>query len=176
MGLGKSLSIISLLAAGWEGRGETVRDARQPTLLIVPSPLLESWESELSQHLHPMTLSWCRYYGPKRQMGFPSILKKDIIITTYGTVASEWQDMSHTFKPLFSTEWGRIVLDEGKLILIWAKVHLTDTLSSPNPLKHKYQGKSCLCFALGDTLGGDRNSYSKPVGRHCQPSHIPKSV
>ena len=89
MGLGKSLSIISLLAAEWEGRDETAEnDAMQPTLLIVPSPLLESWESELSQHVHPATLTWCRYYGPKRQTRFSSILK-NVVITTYGTVASE---------------------------------------------------------------------------------------
>ena len=117
MGLGKSLSIISLLAAGWKARSEAAEsDARQPTLLIVPSPLLETWESELSQHLHSTTLTWCRYYGPKRQAWFSSIIRNDVVITTYGTVASEWNDMSDTFKPLLSTDWGRIILDEGERI------------------------------------------------------------
>ena len=60
MGLGKSLSIISLFATGWVDGGETAKNgARQPTLLIIPSPLLEQWGRELSLHLHLATLTWC---------------------------------------------------------------------------------------------------------------------
>ena len=114
MGLGKSLSIISLLANDWShynlGPSEVV-----PTLLVVPSSLLQIWEDELKRHLHPRTLCYWLYYGPKRSENTASMLAHDIIITTYDVVAIEYKSLDKGPRPLFSINWRRIVLDEGKL-------------------------------------------------------------
>ena len=116
MGLGKTLSIISLLAADWVQAKSSVQWAlHQPTLLIVPFPLLGSWEKELSQHLHPNTLTWWRFYGSKRHNSITHMLKNDVVLTTYDMVAKEWQNLGQTLSPLFSTRWRRVVVDEGML-------------------------------------------------------------
>ena len=115
MGLGKSLSIISLLATDWVNNGKSSQwDSHRPTLLIVPFPLLGTWEKELSHHLYPNTLTWQRYHGPKRHDNISHLLTHDVVITTYETVAFEWQNTRQIIKPLFSTTWRRIVINEGK--------------------------------------------------------------
>lgn len=113
MGLGKSLSIISLLAADWpqcnHGSSETV-----PTLLVVPPSLLRTWEEELRRHLHPGTLRYLLYHGPKRSKELTSMLAYDIVITTYYVVATEYKSLDKGPRLLFDINWRRIVLDEGK--------------------------------------------------------------
>ena len=113
MGLGKTLSMISLLASDFARREHCISMPR-PTLLVVPLSLLPVWESELRTHLLPMTLSWFRYYGPKRLETADKVLNHDVVLTTYDTVAMEWQKLDKRISPLFTTEWHRVILDEGK--------------------------------------------------------------
>ena len=42
------------------------------------------------------------------------MLGYDIVLTTYDVVAQEWRNLGSQLNPLFSTNWRRIVLDEGK--------------------------------------------------------------
>lgn len=109
MGLGKSLSMISLLATDLPRQPSDMRS----TLLIVPPSLLRSWEEQLQIHTHPDTLSHWKYHGPKRSHDLKRMLECDIILTTYDIVASEWRDLVKGPKPLYSQSWHRIVLDEG---------------------------------------------------------------
>ena len=115
MGLGKSLSMISLLATDWppkvSGSTEVVS-----TLIVVPPSLLRTWEEELRRHLYPGTLRCWLYHGPKRSADIVSILAHDIVITTYDVVATEWKSVDKGPRPLFLVNWRRIVLDEGKLL------------------------------------------------------------
>ena len=117
MGLGKSLSIISLLANDWPrydmGSSEVV-----PTLLVVPPSLLGTWKEELRKHLYPGTLRCWLYHGPKRSEDMASMLAHDIVITTYDVVATEWKSLNKGPRPLFSIKWWRIVLDEGKALCL----------------------------------------------------------
>ena len=114
MGLGKSLSMISLLASDLphktSGSTEVVS-----TLIVVPPSLLRTWEEELSRHLYPGTLHYCLYHGPKRSADMVSMLAHDVVITTYDVVATEWKSVDKGPRPLFLVNWRRIVLDEGKL-------------------------------------------------------------
>ena len=114
MGLGKSLSMISLLATDWprktSGSTEVVS-----TLVVVPPSLLRTWEEELRRHLHQGTLRCWLYHGPKRSADMVSMLAHDIVITTYDVVATEWKSIDKGPRPLFLVNWRRIVLDEGKL-------------------------------------------------------------
>lgn len=113
MGLGKSLSIISLLANDWP-RYNMGSPELAPTLLVMPPSLLETWKEELRRHLHPGTLRCWLYHGPNRSRDMTSMLAHDIVITTYDVVATEWKNLDKGPRPLFSITWRRIVLDEGK--------------------------------------------------------------
>ena len=92
---------------------------RSPTLLVVPSSLLKTWEGELETHLHPHTLSWCRYHGPKRFHNTSRMLLHDIVITTYDVVSADWRRLADSLGPLFSITWRRVVLDEGKIQMVF---------------------------------------------------------
>lgn len=113
MGLGKTLSILSLLAADWSHRPRISEDVT-PTLLLVTLPLIRSWEEEFRCHLHPQTLRCWTYHGPKRSKDVTGMPEYDIVLTTYDVVAQEWRNLDNQPSPLFSTNWRRIVLDEGK--------------------------------------------------------------
>ena len=112
MGLGKTLSIISLIAHG-HNQDSLVPPGCMPTLLIVPSSLLHNWENELSKHVHSSTLSWRIYHGPRRNRIITELLDCNIVLTTYSIVASEWKHLGSMQTPLFTASWHRIVLDEG---------------------------------------------------------------
>eukprot|EP00762_Andalucia_godoyi_P008505 ANDGO_05791.mRNA.1 Putative SWI/SNF-related matrix-associated actin-dependent regulator of chromatin subfamily A member 3-like 2 len=81
MGLGKSLSTLSLLVAT-RGLGKT--------LLVCPLSLMSSWVDQIEEHLQPGALKYGIYHGPNRD---PLDIKRwDLIITTYQTVSSEFTD------------------------------------------------------------------------------------
>ncbi|KAL8906452.1 MAG: hypothetical protein Q9171_006264 [Xanthocarpia ochracea] len=111
MGLGKSLSMISLIALDLSVRG-TSSLLTGPTLLVVPLSLLSLWENELGTHLEPGTLTYWRYYGPNRRSSAHLIPQHHVVITTYETVALEWQKLSCGVTPLFEIDWHRVILDE----------------------------------------------------------------
>ena len=114
MGLGKSLSIISLLATDWSHRDKNSQSVT-PTLLVVTLPLVRSWEDEFRDHLHPQTLGCWTYHGPKRSKDVTAMLGYDIVLTTYDVVAHEWRSLDNQSSPLFSTNWRRVILDEGRI-------------------------------------------------------------
>ena len=115
MGLGKSLSMISLLATDWP-HFDSNSSKINPTLIVVPPSLLRTWEEELRRHLHPKTLRYTLYHGPRRSENMISTLACDIVITTYDIVAAEWKSLDKGPRPLFLVNWRRIVLDEGRLL------------------------------------------------------------
>lgn len=110
MGLGKSLSLIALLATDWPRQ----RKGLGSTLLIVPASLLRTWEGELKRHTHLNTHTYWKHHGAKRSNDVTMMLSHDIILTTYDVVALEWRNLDNGMKPLFSANWHRIILDEGK--------------------------------------------------------------
>lgn len=114
MGLGKSLSMLALIAGDWVNTTPRPPNNRK-TLLIVPSSLVCTWEDELRAHIRPDTLRWALYRGPSRVQSFETILDCDVIMTTYNILATEWRNRKAGSKPLFSFQWHRIVLDEGTL-------------------------------------------------------------
>ncbi len=113
MGLGKTLSEICLLVMDWS---HCPRDSsgQRPTLLVVPPSLLATWEAELGKHLLPQSLRCWRYHGPNRLNGIAAMLTHNVVLTTYDLVATEWRNLDCGPKPLLSTTWRRIVLDEGE--------------------------------------------------------------
>ena len=118
MGLGKSLSMIALLAMHPTSRFHEAAQVygQASTLLVVPFALLQTWDDELSRHLHPGVFQWCIYHRSRSPITIARLLASDIVITTYDTIASQWRNAGRGDQCLLSTSWNRIVLDEGSTI------------------------------------------------------------
>ncbi|KAI1871434.1 uncharacterized protein JN550_004428 [Neoarthrinium moseri] len=133
MGMGKSLSILSLivetLAKGQEwaeerkskGEDSHLKGHTRSTLIVVSSALLiNNWCKEIEDHLED-SLTVVRYHGPSRPRKadeISAIQNSDIVITTYNTLAKEFSDRPGPARssPLHDIEWYRVVLDEAHII------------------------------------------------------------
>ncbi|KAL9583667.1 MAG: hypothetical protein Q9212_002571 [Teloschistes hypoglaucus] len=126
-GLGKSLSILSLIAADLEGWNDPDRrpDARRQTLLVVPKSLIETWKDELLKHLKLSSIIRSReyvYYGKGRKEMFKSLDEYTLVITTYAVVRMDWKESSkrgdldgREIETLHDVCWRRVVLDEAHI-------------------------------------------------------------
>ncbi|EXJ77918.1 hypothetical protein A1O3_09077 [Capronia epimyces CBS 606.96] len=127
MGLGKTLQALSLVASTVEeatafARQKIVRDDQNvllansnATLLVCPTSTVKNWEDQIAQHVKPGSMTYCVYHGPGRERN-PYILSKyDIVIATYGVVASEFSGRSSA-NPLNQLKWFRVILDEAHTI------------------------------------------------------------
>ena len=98
MGLGKTLQVITLLAT---------LSKRTTSLVIVPKSLLFNWGGELDKFCNQLTYSI--HHGPNRHKEIKSIIKSQIVLTTYDTASSDIELLrEHTFE--------YIVLDESQAI------------------------------------------------------------
>eukprot|EP00804_Cyclotella_cryptica_P000973 CCRYP_012323-RA/>CCRYP_012323-RA protein AED:0.21 eAED:0.21 QI:187/1/1/1/0.9/0.81/11/931/1333 len=92
------------------------------TLVVAPLSLISQWEEELASKTDLSILVYYDYSSKKspRSESFSSV---DVVITTYGTVQSEYLSLSRACKnggsnqpgagqPLLSFGWKRIILDE----------------------------------------------------------------
>eukprot|EP00756_Hemistasia_phaeocysticola_P047688 Hpha_TRINITY_DN22156_c0_g1::TRINITY_DN22156_c0_g1_i1::g.103672::m.103672/K15505/RAD5; DNA repair protein RAD5 len=88
-----------------------------PTLVVAPLSLVGHWRDEAVRHLAPGTLRAFVYHGNARTSG-EGLALYDVVITTYGLVAQEFKRMREGGQkpPLFSTRWGRVILDEAHYI------------------------------------------------------------
>ncbi|PTB57662.1 hypothetical protein M431DRAFT_346954 [Trichoderma harzianum CBS 226.95] len=125
MGLGKTLSMISLVASDLlvdrndpnSIDGANAEESSGRTLIVVPPPLLDSWEEQLKEHVFPNSIPWRRHHGKSRVTNYSDLEESLVILTTYHTISSEWKgssDQQPSF--LFNTRWRRIVLDEAHFI------------------------------------------------------------
>lgn len=131
MGLGKTLSSISLIAGSMERaadfanapasvllNGSTLLANTKGTLVVVPSVLLmEEWEKEIAKHTKPNALNVTRYHGQARPKHFAALQAFDIVLTTYGTITKEFSKLhTQAREVLYYLRWFRIVLDEAHTI------------------------------------------------------------
>ncbi|EWZ94181.1 hypothetical protein FOWG_04548 [Fusarium oxysporum f. sp. lycopersici MN25] len=126
MGLGKTLTMISLVAMDMELGKEmyapfddmpTDKPDIGATLVIVPPPILGTWEKQLHDHVDEGALNYRRHHGKLRLTDVSEMDTVNLVLTTYHTVAAEWKaDRGRRESPLFSVRWKRIVLDEGHFI------------------------------------------------------------
>ena len=132
MGLGKTLSILSLIvgsltdAQAWARQRPTSlpHDEVAPamnsktTLLISPLSTLANWEEQIATHIKPGTLSYHVYHGSNRCKDIEQLAHYDMVITTYSIVSSEYNGRSKKRhgSPLLETNFFRIVLDEAHMI------------------------------------------------------------
>lgn len=131
MGLGKTLSTISLIAASLDraeafagGPVSVYLNGSIPlanikgTLVIVPSVLLiEEWEKEVAKHTQQNSVKITRYHGQGRVKHFASLRDFDIVLTTYGTLTKELSKLwVQSRDVIYHLKWFRVVLDEAHTI------------------------------------------------------------
>ncbi|KAI1758876.1 SNF2 family N-terminal domain-containing protein [Hypoxylon sp. FL1150] len=124
MGLGKTLTMIALVANDIDlhlpkrslAPHKSIPDVPS-TLIIIPPPLLDSWEEQLSEHTVQGILTWCRHHGKDRLTNIEEFRSVNVILTTYHTVSAEWKYQQATQNSvLYSVNWRRIILDEAHFI------------------------------------------------------------
>ncbi|KAI9023554.1 SNF2 family N-terminal domain-containing protein [Phycomyces nitens] len=119
MGLGKTIEMLSLIHTNRFKPGMPIpipKRSKSPTTLVVcPMTLLAQWRDEIIRGSKPGTVTVEVYYGDGRNSGTRSVFNvwdgsaPDVLITTYGTVMSEWEKPE---SKLFNIEFWRVVLDE----------------------------------------------------------------
>lgn len=117
MGLGKSLSIISLIAKDLE---TSIEDAgirpfdstTRTTLLVVRAALLQTWETQLRTHVVPGKVTWRLHHDKARVRDRSDLQSTHIVITTYHLLMSEWKKHQNSPNLMYTTNWHRVVLDE----------------------------------------------------------------
>ncbi|KAF2138855.1 uncharacterized protein K452DRAFT_352946 [Aplosporella prunicola CBS 121167] len=149
MGLGKTIEMLSLIhshkadtLADSTANGSTVNDlprlpkystsvekAPHTTLVIAPMSLLAQWQSEAEKASKPGTLKSMVYYGSEKAVNLQKLCCEanatnapDVIITSYGVVLSEFNQVASmggnrgSHGGLFSVDYFRIILDEAHTI------------------------------------------------------------
>ncbi|RYP07773.1 hypothetical protein DL764_002320 [Monosporascus ibericus] len=90
MGLGKTVQALALILA------RPSRDrARKTTLVVAPLALLRQWKREIETKVKPAhRLKTLIFHGPvRRSMTAANLLSYDVVLTTYGKIASEYKTM-----------------------------------------------------------------------------------
>lgn len=120
MGMGKTLEMISLIATDSHVSGKS-----KTTLIIAPVGVMSNWSGQISHHVRPdHALRVLVYHGNnKKPMKAEDFREYDVVITSYGTLATEYFPRGKKDPPpvprsqgLFSMDWRRVILDEGHII------------------------------------------------------------
>ena len=98
MGLGKTLQAIALLTNLHE-------EKKKKSMVIMPKSLIYNWENEIKRFSPKLKVGI--YYGINRD--FSSLKKVDIILTTYGTIRNDIEN-------LLEQKFDLLVLDESQNI------------------------------------------------------------
>ncbi|KAJ8568436.1 hypothetical protein K7X08_027969 [Anisodus acutangulus] len=86
-------------------------------LIICPMTLLGQWKAEIEAHSQPGVLSVYVYYGHTRSKDAKVLARSDVVLTTYGVLASEFSaENAEDSGGLLSIRWFRVVLDEAHTI------------------------------------------------------------
>uniref|UniRef100_A0A2N9GMB7 SWI/SNF-related matrix-associated actin-dependent regulator of chromatin subfamily A member 3-like 2 n=1 Tax=Fagus sylvatica TaxID=28930 RepID=A0A2N9GMB7_FAGSY len=86
-------------------------------LIVCPMTLLGQWKAEIETHVQPGFLSIYVHYGQSRPKDARTLAQSDVVITTYGVLASEFSaENAEDNGGLYSVRWFRVVLDEAHTI------------------------------------------------------------
>ncbi|KAH8427467.1 DEAD/DEAH box helicase [Aspergillus melleus] len=132
MGLGKTLSILSLVVSSLEEARnwaplppptDMVKDNpgirnSKTTLLVVPLTAVNNWVLQIKDHLKTGAVSYYVFHGSGRTNNVEELSQYDLVITTYSIVLSELsgRGAKRGVSPLTKMNMFRIVLDEAHTI------------------------------------------------------------
>ncbi|XP_058088986.1 DNA repair protein RAD5A isoform X2 [Magnolia sinica] len=86
-------------------------------LIVCPMTLLNQWKAEIETHAQPGSFSLYVHYGQSRPKDAKILAQNDIVLTTYGVLASEFSaENAEDNGGLYSVRWFRVVLDEAHTI------------------------------------------------------------
>ncbi|KAG9500098.1 hypothetical protein J7337_008565 [Fusarium musae] len=153
MGLGKTISTLSLLL-----------DRRAPTrpktnLIVAPVALLRQWEEEIATKTKPThRLSVYVHHGKKASID--ELLRYDVVLTTYGTVAQELK------------RFEKIVEDHKERggNINWNDTTISSKLSLLHPVKAQFYRiilDEAQCIKNKDTKGAKACTQLKSIHRWC---------
>jgi len=137
MGMGKTLEMIGLMVADVE-----VASPSNATLIIAPVGVMSNWSGQIAHHVKSEhALRVLTYHGSgKKPMEAEDFTEYDVVITSYGTLATEYLPRGKKDPPaiphsqgLFSTKWRRVILDEGHII---RNPNTKSALAATNLLAH----------------------------------------
>lgn len=120
MGMGKTLEMISLIV----GDADTSSSSKT-SLIIAPVGVMSNWSGQIAQHVKTEhALRVLTYHGSgKKPMTAKDFAEYDVVITSYGTLATDYLPRGKKESPavsrtqgLFSMNWRRVILDEGHII------------------------------------------------------------
>lgn len=103
MGLGKTLQALSLIMA----KHGTIGGAGSPSLAVVPTSLLTTWQREAARFTPELRV--LILHGPKRFEHFEQIADHDLVVTTYGALRRDIEQLA-------SQEFEIAILDEAQAI------------------------------------------------------------
>ena len=89
MGLGKTIQALALIVSR-----PATEPGRKTTLIVTPVALLQQWANEIATKLkttHKLTVF--KFHGTHRHAKWSELCTYDVVLTTYGTLASEFRKM-----------------------------------------------------------------------------------
>tara|TARA_B110000285_G_scaffold7206_2_gene7435 strand:+ start:1995 stop:4850 length:2856 start_codon:yes stop_codon:yes gene_type:complete len=98
VGLGKTVEMLALI---------TTHKANGPTLIVVPTTMLNIWLSEAAKYTP--SLKVVKFHGSRRTKNMNELRAADIVVTTYRVVINETQQHVPS---IGAVRWGRVILDE----------------------------------------------------------------
>ncbi|KAI5286232.1 hypothetical protein KEM52_002095, partial [Ascosphaera acerosa] len=120
MGLGKTLQVISLIVAGEKRLTPT---STKTTLILCPVSVISNWRDQIASHVKEEYALDVGIYYEMGKKNAKSLGQFDVVISTYGTLTTEYRDNRAALKlgapikyGIFGTHWRRVVLDEGHII------------------------------------------------------------
>ncbi|KAI0054757.1 hypothetical protein BV25DRAFT_1922398 [Artomyces pyxidatus] len=116
MGLGKTIQVLVRIV---DDKMSQER-AEGPTLIVCPLAVMGQWAAEINSKTKDITV--LEHHGAGRATDAGSLLRFDVILTTFGDLASEHRsslvvdvNLPHqgtVHRALFQVRWRRVVLDE----------------------------------------------------------------
>jgi superfamily II DNA or RNA helicase len=106
MGLGKTVMVLAALESRRRDR-ERAREARQPSLIVVPRSLIFNWRLEASRFAPKLEV--LDYTGTSRRDARDRVSNVDVVLTTYGTLRRDVGELK-------SVIFDYVILDEAQAI------------------------------------------------------------
>ena len=131
MGLGKTIQALALIISR-----PSLDHTRKTTLIVAPVALMQQWKREIERTIKPRhRLTVHVLHGEARNISWTNLREYDVVLTTYGLIASElkrklkWDEKlkmypdarpsgKEDYQPILgsTSKWYRIILDEAQAI------------------------------------------------------------